>query len=705
MPISCTLGAGSNNAFGALRSTALSPKFRINLPATKTILQGDNTSLSVLVSGQPTPSYQWYFNNSPLNGETSNTLANVTAAGVYTVVASNNRGSITSVSCTLSVSLGAPVILVQPADDYISRGETAEFYVQATGLGALNYEWYLNDDPLPANTPNTTTLYVPNTYEEAYIRDGNRYKCRVYNTLGEVFSDSVQLKFIGVAPTIISESPDVIVYEGGIVNLAIEAVGYPTPLIEWFLPNNQSTITGTTLSFTADASIYSYGDNYINYRVSNIYGQANGTIKVNIKQYIAPLLRTSLPTSIERDVDPYTGEIVNIFADVVSDPPVQLSIQDAEGNVVASINSSSGYLPLNLYPADPEFTVENPDNFDWSGSEEYYFVISYLTEEDYPYLPPLPPPAPIPTIYHIVKPVIVTQPTALIISDLGETQTLTVQAADRAGGASLTYSWRKMLGSTPDSLSDPVLSTTNTCNIQVNNLNQDNTKYYCAVSNSKGWARTIISTLLLAPSIPQITQQPVSQNAVGACTITGTFSVTAFQPAPLVSDYLDEYGIPYAGAEIASYTWYVNGVAQPGSSNTFVFLSSSLQGQGLTNPATYDENTYDVYVKVKNRYGNTSQSAEAQLLIALPAVILADPVDQIVTDFSPFSFAVEVCRPTLYIYQWYKNGIEIPGANTAVFSKNEASVDDEGTYYCVVSLPDGSSPVTSDSALLVVTEY
>lgn len=76
-------------------------------PQSQTVTAGASVHFSVTASGTPTPTYQWYFNGSPFSGATTNTLSFASAraidAGDYTVVVTNELGSVTSSAATLTV--------------------------------------------------------------------------------------------------------------------------------------------------------------------------------------------------------------------------------------------------------------------------------------------------------------------------------------------------------------------------------------------------------------------------------------------------------------------------------------------------------------------------------------------------------------------------------------------------------------------------
>lgn len=68
---------------------------------------GTRVELSVVANGRPAPTYQWYFNNTPIPDATASTLIipNVQAgdSGSYRVTVSNSMGSVNSTAVTLIV--------------------------------------------------------------------------------------------------------------------------------------------------------------------------------------------------------------------------------------------------------------------------------------------------------------------------------------------------------------------------------------------------------------------------------------------------------------------------------------------------------------------------------------------------------------------------------------------------------------------------
>jgi hypothetical protein len=79
----------------------------IEQPQSLTVDTGSTATFTVSATGKPTPTYQWRFNSTELLGETSNTLViddvQDTNTGSYDVVITNENGTVTSNTATLSV--------------------------------------------------------------------------------------------------------------------------------------------------------------------------------------------------------------------------------------------------------------------------------------------------------------------------------------------------------------------------------------------------------------------------------------------------------------------------------------------------------------------------------------------------------------------------------------------------------------------------
>ena len=116
-----TAGAVTNNMF----LTVFVPPGITNQPVSVVATNTQAASFTVLAGGIPTPTYQWYFNNSPISlaansTATSPTLsfANVspTNSGTYFVQISNAAGTTNSASVTLTVNSTMSATTLSPAN-------------------------------------------------------------------------------------------------------------------------------------------------------------------------------------------------------------------------------------------------------------------------------------------------------------------------------------------------------------------------------------------------------------------------------------------------------------------------------------------------------------------------------------------------------------------------------------------------------------
>lgn len=103
----------SSPAHLTVASTATAPVI-VQQPASQTVNAGSAVSFAVVVSANPSPTYQWRKNGINISGANSSTLtlgsAQIGDAGAYSVVVSNNLGTVTSSNATLSLNGSSRVI-------------------------------------------------------------------------------------------------------------------------------------------------------------------------------------------------------------------------------------------------------------------------------------------------------------------------------------------------------------------------------------------------------------------------------------------------------------------------------------------------------------------------------------------------------------------------------------------------------------------
>lgn len=167
---------------------------------------------------------------------------------------------------------------------------------------------------------------------------------------------------------------------------------------------------------------------------------------------------------------------------------------------------------------------------------------------------------------------------------------------------------------------------------------------------------------------PTISTQPSAQTACVGGSVT--FSVTAAGTAPL------------------SYQWRKDGTNIPGATNATYTISSVTTGSA---------GNYTVVVT--NKAGTVTSTA-ASLTVNVAPTISAQPASQSACLGQSVLLSVTAAGTAPLSYQWRKDGTNIAGATTAIYTIPAATAADAGAYTVVVSNPCGS--VTSTPATLAL---
>jgi hypothetical protein len=132
-------------------------------PIGRTVQEGSNVSFAVVATGQGSLVYQWQLNEQNLPGATSATLnlngVKQNQSGRYRVLVSSPYGVTISDTVTLTVNANPPpTIVTQPISKSPAEGTQVSLTVTATGLGALTYQWQVNNQNIPGATSSTLVL-------------------------------------------------------------------------------------------------------------------------------------------------------------------------------------------------------------------------------------------------------------------------------------------------------------------------------------------------------------------------------------------------------------------------------------------------------------------------------------------------------------------------------------------------------------------
>lgn len=255
-------------------------------------------------------------------------------------------------------------------------------------------------------------------------------------------------------------------------------------------------------------------------------------------------------------------------------------------------------------------------------------------------------------------PTITTSPTnAMVI--VGSNATFYVTAT---GTGPLAYQWILNATNLLAGATNAALTLTNVQPAQAGG-------YRVVVSNAAGSATSAEATLaVLVP--PAITGQPSNQTVNAGQ--NASFSVTVSGTSPL------------------TYQWFFNTTNRlNGATNATLTLNSV----NANDAGSYTVTVTNVAGLVT---GNT-----ATLTVSVPPFITQQPSNQTASVGSSVTFTVVVAGIPAPNYQWRKNAINIPGANTASYRIAGVTPGDAGTYDVVASNSAGSA--TSYAAILTVS--
>jgi uncharacterized repeat protein (TIGR03803 family) len=186
----------------------VTPPAIVGQPVNQTVAVGSTVQFSVATAANALLDYQWQWNGQNLSdgpgvsgsATSALTLVNVSAAsaGSYQVVLSNAAGVAISRAASLVVTSAPPFIVVQPVNQIVAQGATAQFSVQAGGTLPLAYQWRWNGTNLAdgANIVGSSSSAL--TLTAAAPTEAGFYSVAVSNTLGKVTSSNATLSFLSL---------------------------------------------------------------------------------------------------------------------------------------------------------------------------------------------------------------------------------------------------------------------------------------------------------------------------------------------------------------------------------------------------------------------------------------------------------------------------------------------------------------------------
>jgi hypothetical protein len=131
-------------------------------PVSHSVNAGQADTFRVFATGNPTPTYQWRKDGTPIPGATGSTYSiastSVSDSGNYTVEVMNPVDTIMSNQAHLTVNVSAPVITAQPVSKSVNAGQSVSFSVTATGIPAPTYQWKKDGTLITGATGSSHTI-------------------------------------------------------------------------------------------------------------------------------------------------------------------------------------------------------------------------------------------------------------------------------------------------------------------------------------------------------------------------------------------------------------------------------------------------------------------------------------------------------------------------------------------------------------------
>ena len=265
----------------------------VNQPASQTNFVGNTVSFLATADGTPAMNYQWLFQGTNLPGATNATLTitniQLTQAGDYSVLATNDLGSTLSSNAVLTVAGLPPTLTLQPASQTAILGNTANFGVTATGSAPLYYQWKFQGTNL--NRATNLSLFLTNVQ---FYQAGS-YTVLVTNAFGSELSSNAVLTVLGLPPLILTQPANQTVVLGKNVTFSVTVSGTPPLSYNWIFDGTNYLPGGTnatlTLTNTQIAQAGSYG-----VVITNAFGKAQSANV--LLSYFAPPTIASGPVGL-----------------------------------------------------------------------------------------------------------------------------------------------------------------------------------------------------------------------------------------------------------------------------------------------------------------------------------------------------------------------------------------------------------------------
>ena len=232
-------------------------------PQSQAVLLGANATLTTAVAGTEPLDYQWYFDGTPLQGQTNTNLlfngATFTNAGAYYVEVNNLYGSATSTVAIVTVGL-PPGITMQPASQTNLYNSPATFSATVSGTGPFTYEWQFDGTNFPTTVGPTLVL---NNLSGA---NAGLYDVVISSPYGSITSSIVTLV---LPPTISTQPQSQTAAIGASATLIVAAAGTQPINYQWYFDGapladqTNTTFLISSFAYTNSGSYFAVATNFL----------------------------------------------------------------------------------------------------------------------------------------------------------------------------------------------------------------------------------------------------------------------------------------------------------------------------------------------------------------------------------------------------------------------------------------------------------
>jgi hypothetical protein len=634
-------GGGSRNNDDDLVAPSITTQ-----PASANTSVGATATFSVAAGGSGPLRYQWRRDGAVIVGATgasytTDALVEADNGAKFSVVVSNDAGTVTSEVATLTVGAAiAPAITTQPAAVSIVAPATATFSVVATGSAPLTYQWRRDGTEIAGATGASYTTAATTPADNGAV-----FSVVVGNAGGSATSDGALLAVTAapVAPAIATQPANATVNAGQNATFSVGANGTAPIAYQW--RRNGSNITGATgASYTTPATQASDSGAKFSVVVSNGAGNvtsAEATLTVTTAP-IAPAI-TAQPASAS-----VTAGMTATFS-VSASGTAPLNYQwHKNGTAIAGATSASYTTPATqASDSGALFSVVVANTAGSVTSNAATLTVGAAP----------------------VAPAITQQPADARVT-AGSSATFSVTAT---GTAPLAYQWRRngvvVAGATAASYTTPPTA-----------LADSGATFSVRISNGGGAVTSSNATLTVDPIVvaPTIATHPANASVVVGQ--SATFSVAANGTTPFTYQWRRD-GVNVVGATTASYTTPATVTADNGA--VFSVVVGNSAGSATSNGATLTVTQSWTGIREDGAAGFSDDSARAVATDPDGNVLIAGTVSEQFPSFDPAglnsrAFVAKYSRSG--VLQW-AHKFPVPGNVGVPDEANGVASDAGGNVY------------------------